>query len=381
MKINRILPSVFAATFFLGFVTPSYSEESAEEVEEAESAEASAPPTSAGLNVTGTIDAFYYRFNQDGESERTWNFSGIRENGVVFQYLPDSSSTDIIQPIFTLGIRFGADRGEAGRDYKINSSQASAGIATPWGSLSYGKQYTVMTNYAWSLVNPIAQGWGVYFNDPLYAGDSFLYGNRNEDDLRLAGANFFLGYDQTGLVYQLQGESYSVELDYIPGGTFSRNDGATRGLGLSKTIGDVTASLAYAKQDSAEDSSNRINKSTGVAWQVLPDVRLSLGRINSEVSFGGRYDMNYGGAGWQANEKLHLSIGLSNYRQNELSALGTGKSKGGAVVAEYAWTANTIWYLEFDRRRYEGADDGLQTVFGNSGKATNVMLGFYRTFN
>lgn len=376
---SRLIYALSYAALCLGFHSVSHASQHDSVLDSADTS--SVPEEPKGLKVSGTIDAFYYRFDQDGETESTWNFSGIRENGLVFQYFHDNESPDFFQPIFTLGVKFGADRGEAGRDYKINSSLASAGVATPWGSLSYGKQYSVMTNYAWSLINPIAQGWGVYFNDPLYAGDSFLYGNRNEDDLKLAGANFFLGYDQTGLIYQFQGDSFSVEFDYIPGGTFSRNDGSTKGLGLSKTLGDLTALAAYAKQDSAEDSSSRTNRAFGFAYQVLPHVRVSVGKLESSVSFGGQYDMQYGGAGWQATEKLHLSIGLSNYKQNEFSGLGAGKSTGGAVVAEYAWTNDTTWYVEFDRRRYQGADDGLQTVFENRGKATNVMVGFYRNFN
>lgn len=365
-----------AMAMALGLAVPARASEPVADTKEPASAEPAVPKP---VVLYGRLDLTYYRYVQDGISTRTWNLNGIRDTVLGLKTAEPEAGSGTVTPVATLELGFGADRGENGRDYRVSVSQAHAGLAGDWGTLTYGRQYTVMTNIAWSVLNPIAQGWGNYFNDLLYAGDTFTHGQRDEADIQAAGSDFFHGYARTGLVYRLQDESYTLEVDYAPGSD-SRGKGKQLGLGGTFVNGGLTVAAAFARQHAANDNSHRDSHVLGAVFAIDERIHLHLARLMSKTSAGSRYTNLYGGATWQASDKLSVSASVSRYRQNAGSVYGAGRSLGFAAVLEYAITDNFAVYLEADRRTLRGADDGLQLALPDAVRTSNVMVGFYTSF-
>jgi predicted porin len=336
--------------------------------------------TGSPLVAYGTLDVMSYRLQDNTGVQRNWNLSGIRETvlGVRTSDAPEGSKDWRFVGNFEAA--FGADRGERGRVYTVVARQVYAGVAGPWGQLTVGRQYNVLTNIAWSTLNPINNGWGIYFNDLLYLGDSFSHRNSNTRDLVDAGANWFLGYTQDGVQYQFKGEGYSMQAEFVPGSTsglFRR--GATTSLAGTRDIGSWTLAGAASRQVTRDGAADRKVGVLGVVYG-RDSVKFYLSRMQSMVSTGARYSVDYGGVGWQANPKLHLSLGLARYRQNGSASFGIGSARGISSVAEYALTPHLNIYAEADYRRHVGGSDGAQAVFAVPGPAKNIMVGLSTSF-
>lgn len=339
------------------------------------------PGTVNPLTFYGTLDVMSYRFQDNSGVQRSWNLNGIRETilGVRTSDPPEGSND--WRGIGQVEAAFGADRGEHARMYTVVARQTFVGVAGPWGQLTLGRQYNVLTNIAWTALNPINNGWGIYFNDLLYLGDSFTHRNNNARDLANAGSNWFLGYTQDGAQYQFKGAGYSVQAEFVPGGSpgglFGR--GATTTLGGTKDLGQWTLAGAASRQVSRDGAADR---KVGVLGGVYgrDSLKLYLSRLESRVSSGARYSVDYGGVGWQANPKLHVSAALARYRQNGAALFGSGSARGISAVAEYALTPHLNVYVETDYRRHVGGSDGAQAVFATPGSARNFMLGLSISF-
>lgn len=325
------------------------------------------------LNFYGNVDAMMYRYALPGFVDSTWSLNGIRENVIGIRTPePSEAANGETRPIVQVELGFGADRGLQGRSYRIASTQVYVGGAGDWGQVTVGQQYNVMTNIAWSLLNPIDNGWGIYFNDLLYIGDTFTYQHQNTGQFATAGANWFMGYLQRGAIYQYKGSNFSVQADYAP------YNGAS-GLGGSYQIGQFQLAAAAMQQSNVDDAGRRRNAVFGGTYE-WDKIKFYLSQMQSQTSSGVKYTIQYGGFGWQAHEKLHLSLAHARYRQNAAAAQGGGSSLGLAFVADYSLTPNTSLYVEADERLHYNGNDGLQTFYSTPTYERNVMVGFSYSF-
>lgn len=343
----------------------------------ADAAEGTANP----LTTYGTLDVMVYRSQDDSGVQRSWNLNGIRETvlGIRTSDAPEDS-TDW-RGIGHLEVAFGAERGERARVYSAVARQAFVGLAGSGGQLTVGRQYNVLTNIAWSTLNPINNGWGIYFNDLLYLGDSFTHQNNTARDLAGAGANWFLSYTQDGLQYQRKGAGYSVQAEFIPGASSSSflKRGATTTVGGTKDIGPWTFAGAASRQITGDGAAERQIQVLGGVYG-RDSVKLYLSRMQSKVSSGARYMVDYGGVGWQANQKFHVSMAVARYQQNNASSFGLGTARGVSGVAEYALTSHLNVYVEADLRRHVDGSDGAQAAFTTPSLARNFMVGLSSSF-
>ncbi|MCG2586481.1 porin [Massilia sp. TS11] len=347
--------------------------------EAAKTGEPEAAPK-AGLDWFASIDAMYYRWaDPHAPSERTWNLNGIRESLVGVKFGEADAAASGLQPLLHIEFGLGADRGEHGRQWTLEPRQTYAGVAGAWGQLTVGQQNNVMTNIAWGVLNPIDNGWGIYWNDLLYMGDSFTDGRADAGALAEAGANWFNGYLQRGLVYQFKGEGFSLQADYMNALKRPGTVGGTLGLGGTWQQGKLTFAGAFTRQRTEDGRAHRQNAVLGAVLDLEP-VKLYLSHMRANNSLGARYHISYGGVGFQASKQLHLSAAYARYRQNSAAAWGSGHAHGVAAVADYALDERTNVYLEADLRRHSGGADGAMAEYKTPGLERNLMFGLAYTF-
>lgn len=325
-----------------------------------------------------TLDAMYYRYDDDinGEISKDWNLNGIRETTVGVRNRESADSP----VIFNYSISFGADRAPEGRQYEATAGLLYFGAKGRWGQVTIGRQDNVMTNIAWSVLNPIAGGWGGYFSDLLYAGEPFTYNNRDATEVLNAGSNFFFGYTQTGVIYRLEGENFTFEADVMPIEAHSGSQSSTYGAGGTYTFGDLLLAGAYAEQAARNDATKRRNKAYGLVYSVTDQIALHLARMHSDTSLGSAYEITYGGGSWRIGDNLHLSAAVADYQQNAAAATGAGKSLGWSLVGEYDLSDKLSVYAAWDTRLIEGGEDGQQVATTSSTRISSAMVGVYYNF-
>lgn len=331
------------------------------------------------VTLYGRLDLMYYRYKQGGVSEDTWNLNGVRDTVLGLKSVDHPVGEAGLTPVFALEVGYGTERGATGRDFSLSTKQALVGFAGDWGKVTYGRQYTVMNNIAWSVLNPLAQNWGINYNDPLYAGDSFTHGSRDRADVLEAGSNFFYGFTQTGLTYQRQDSAYSLEMNLVPGSA-ERGKGRTIGIGGTVVSGSLTVAAAVARQSSALDSASRNNQVLGLVYALDKHINLSLAHLSSRSTGGARHANTYGGFNWRVNDQMTVSALYSRYRQNEGALYGAGRSKGFAAVLEYAINNHLTAYLEADQRSIRGGEDGFALTVDDRLAVRNTMVGLHVSF-
>lgn len=322
------------------------------------------------------LDAMYYRYDYAGDVTRDWELNGIRETVVGVNNAEIAADAAGASLLYSLEVICCAGRGGGKDDFSPGVNLLSAGLRGSWGQLTVGKQDSVMSNIGWSVLNPIAGGWGNNFNDLLYSGDPFTNGNGDADEVLGAGSNFFFGYTQTGLIYQYEDENFSVEADYMPFEVSLSNKAPTYGIGGTYTRGDLQLAGAWARQNARSGSVHRRNAVLGGVYTFTPTLVLHLAHMTSKTSIGSAYDITYGGGSWSASDKLSLSALVSRYQQNAEAAQGEGSSRGLSTVIEYVVGKPTL-YLSWDSRWIEGGDDGLEDDFVDRARVSNVMVGFH----
>lgn len=329
------------------------------------------------VQVYGTLDAMLYNYTVNGDRYINWNLNGVRETTLGFR-TPEAEDPKRFRVVAQVEYALGADRGDHGREYTLESRQIFGGVAGKYGQLTVGQHYNVMTNIAWSQLNPVGQNWGSYWNDLLYLGDTFESGAANRASVGASGSNWFYGFLQRGVSYQFKGQGYSVMAEYAPG--VNNETGSLSSIGGTVEVGKMTLAGAWSRQTNHDDSGRRTNYVIGANYPV-GDFKFYLSHMASRTSEDARYSTEYGGVGWQALPKLHLSAGFARYRQNGNAAMGSGHSNGMLFLAEYALNKRWTLYVEADQRRHFEGYDGLQMDFtGGSGRETNLMTGFYYSF-
>lgn len=74
--------------------------------------------------------------------------------------------------IFQLESGFGSDTGQASYN-SFFGRQAWVGLSGDWGSLTFGRQYNALNNIGWAF-DPLDQGWGNFWSDPLYIAGAIV---------------------------------------------------------------------------------------------------------------------------------------------------------------------------------------------------------------
>lgn len=267
--------------------------------------------------------------------------------------------------IFQLENGFGSDDGRTAYN-ALFGRQAWAGLSGDWGSLTFGRQYNALNNIGWAF-NPLAQGWGNFWSDPLYLGGDIFF-----QDYRI----------NNSLVYQRTVGSVTVQLDYGMGeqpGSMARS--STLGGGVKYQRGPVALGVAYDQRRNADGVGTVRNYSVGGSYAVGAATTY-LGHMGRRESAGGaRFDIAFIGLGYQIMPTLHLSGAYYRYRQrgNVTTqfqdipvALGGGDADSVAMVAEYAFSKRTSVYVEADVVHARGGAVGRETEYWAGAPATDV---------
>lgn len=295
----------------------------------------------------------------------TRNIDGLHQNkseligsGIGNSFLGIAGQEDLgggTTAFFTLEHGIDLDSGTSVDAATFWECQATLGLRTDWGTVSLGRQYNALNNVAWSL-NPLVQGWGVYWSDPVYIGGDIFY-----QDYRI----------DNSIVYQHTTGPVQWQVEYgfgeQPG---SARRGQTLGAGMLYRQGPWAFGLAYDQQRSANGDSVQRTYALGASY-AWAKTTLYTGHLgNRDSANGSAQHISYLGLGYQLGAATHLSGAYYHYRQNRHTTvlnspqvLGQGRAHAVAAVLDYALSERTHLYLEADITRMRGGAVGRETHY------------------
>jgi predicted porin len=267
--------------------------------------------------------------------------------------------------IFQLENGFGSDDGRTSYN-ALFGRQAWVGLSGNWGSLTFGRQYNALNNIGWAF-DPLDQGWGNFWSDPLYIGGDIFF-----QDYRI----------DNSVVYQRTVGPFSVQLDYGAGEQRgSMSHGTTLGGGVKYQQGALALGVAYDQRRSDDGASTVRNYSVGGSY-MIGKATAYLGHMGRRESAGdARYNISFVGLGYPLTPALHLSGAYYRYRQSgDVTTqfqdtpvhLGGGNADSVAFVADYAFSKRTSLYLEADVVHARGGTVGRETEYWAGTPVTDV---------
>ncbi|SOY68528.1 Porin [Cupriavidus taiwanensis] len=260
------------------------------------------------------------------------------------------------QAVFLLENGFGTDDGKTAYN-ALFGRQAYVGLSGDWGALTFGRQYNALNNIGWAF-DPLDQGWGNFWSDPLYTG----------------GDIFFQGYRiNNSVVYKKTLGPVSIQLDYGFGeqpGSPAR--GATFGGGVMYQRGPLAFGVAYDQQRPGTGGNTLHNYSVGASYVVGNATGYAGYMGRRERNPDARFGIAFVGIGYQATPALHLSGAYYRYNQSgnvttqfqsTPIALGSGNADAVSAVADYALSKRTSLFLEADATFARGGTVGRETEY------------------
>ncbi|NSX15077.1 porin [Cupriavidus taiwanensis] len=324
-----------------------------------------------GITVYGIVStAVRYTSNLDGHHH---DQAALVSGGMVGSRFGLKGDEDLgggQHAIFQLEAGIGSDDGRASYQ-ALFGRQAYAGLAGDWGSLTFGRQYNALNNIGWAF-NPLDQGWGNFWSDPLYLGGDIFF-----QDYRI----------NHSVVYKKTAGPLTLQLDYGAGGQAgSLARGATLGGGLMLQQGALALGAAYDQRRSADGGGTVRNYAVGGSY-ASGKATFYLGHMGrresarQQTADGARFDIAFAGLGYQLTPALHLSGAYYRYwqRGNVTTQfqqvpvlLGGGNADSVALVADYALSRRTSLYLEADVVRARGGAVGRETEYWAGTPAAGV---------
>lgn len=309
------------------------------------------------VTVYGILDtAIRHTSNVDGNHHSK---NELVSSGLAGSRLGIRGQEDLgggLKAIFTLEHGIRADTGESAYS-QFWGRQTFVGLSGNWGTLSFGRQYNALNNVGWAF-NPLDQGWGIFWSDPLYVG----------------GDVFFEGYRiDNSLVYRNDFGPVSVQLDYGFGERAgSRSRGSTVGAGALYRSGPLALGVAYDKRRGAVSGADSDTYVLGGSY-AFGDAAVYAGHMrHRERPASARQTISFVGLGYQLTPTMHLSGAYYRYRQNAAVTtqyaatpilLGRGTADALAVVVDYALGKRTSLYLEADAVRARKGAVGRETEY------------------
>lgn len=267
--------------------------------------------------------------------------------------------------IFQLESGFASDDGRASYN-ALFGRQAWVGLSGDWGSLTFGRQYNALNNIGWAF-DPLDQGWGNFWSDPLYIGGDIFF-----QDYRI----------DNSVVYQRTVGPFSVQLDYGAGeqaGSMGR--GTTLGGGVKYQQGPVVLGVAYDQRRSDDGANTLRNYSVGGSYAV-GKATAYLGHMGRRESAGdARFAISFVGLGYQLTPAFDVSGAYYRYQQSgDVTTqfqdtpvrLGGGNADSIALVGDYALSKRTSVYVEADIVHARGGAVGRETEYWAGTPATDV---------
>ena len=320
----------------------------------------------SSVTLYGIVDsAVRYTSNVDGRHHGQLGLVSSGIAGSRFGLKGDEDLGGGNHAIFQLETGFGSDDGRTSYN-AFFGRQAWVGLRGNWGSLTFGRQYNALNNIGWAF-NPLAQGWGVFWSDPVYIGGDIFF-----QDYRI----------NNSVVYQHTVGPFSVQLDYGAGEQpGSMSHGTTLGGGVKYQQGALTLGVAYDQRRSDDGRSTVHNYSAGGAY-AMGRATAYLGYLGRRESANdARYGMAYAGLGYQVTPALHVSGAYYRYQQSGNVTtqfqdvpvhLGSGNADSVALVADYAFSKRTSVYVEADMVLARGGTVGRETEYWAGTPVTDV---------
>lgn len=238
----------------------------------------------------------------------------------------------------------------------IFNRQAYAGLGGKWGSLDFGRQYTV------AFLTTI-------FYDPFGS----RYSNIDPVPAASTGARFNNDVQYAGVFGPV-----TLRAEYALGEVAgSARNGAAQAVGAKYESGPLTLGAAYTKRKPAPAFLDNQNWTAGGAY-ALGDATVFLGYINEKQATNGldtTAKNSWGGALYRITPALALTAA---YYQTKTSAAGLGGKKNMVMLnGTYNLSQNTHLYAEIDNSKLSGT---TATLANNQTTQTGISAGIWHAF-
>jgi predicted porin len=317
---------------------------------------ASAGTAQAQSNVTiyGSIDAGLRNqtnTNANGNGTLTMNSGTYYANRLGFMGSEDLGGG--LRANFTLESGFSTKNGALdNRDNVLFNRVASVGLGGAWGSVDFGRQYTIAFkidtlldpfNHRYTGIVPTSLGNGTTL--PKAATDAGLSPSAS------SGGRFNNDIQYTGTFGPVTARA-EYALGEVAGST---GRGAAQAAGLSYASGPVLAAAAYTQKQNANGFDNKAYLVGG--GYAFGNLKAKLGYSNERQETAAAGDFTnkivWTGASYAISPALELTGAY--YHSKFSSNAGGGKRKLFIVGATYALSKRTRLYADVDVNRYDGA--------------------------
>jgi predicted porin len=241
---------------------------------------------------------------------------------------------------FTLETGFNTGTGRLDVDNTLFNRTAAVGIGGAWGSLDFGRQYTV----AFKTI-------GAY--DPF----SYKYPGIADAVAATAGTRYNNDVQYTGTFGPITARA-EWAFGEVAGDTSA---GANRAIGVSYLAGPVSVGGAYTRLESAAGLDTD-HWTVGGAFKFGP-ARVAVGyqTQEAETATGAETEIKRAWVGGSYAITPAVELTAAYYR-TRLSGTGDAEKDNYMVAATYALSKRTNVYLGFDVQRYDGAGAIIPTT-------------------
>lgn len=313
------------------------------------------------LNHADAAGGSLVRENSGGLSNSRFGFKGTEDLGGG------------MSAFFVLESGFNGNDGTAATAGEIFNRTAAVGLASPFGALSAGLQYTAMYDIL-EQYDPMIYAQQYTWFPTTGSADSFSFKARLPNSVKYV--------DKIG--------GWTAIADYSFGGTTSFQSSAAYGAGLEYDMGTFAAALAYDYRNGAIDSSNNWTKSRN--WSASFRQEVGDGTLlggyehylyNPTKSASVSSALGFGGFRYRFTSAFTLTTALY-YQMNRTADVSN--SWMGVVSGDYALSKRTDLYATVAYAASTRNGDGSFTPVGVTDATafadnqTGVTLGIRHRF-
>lgn len=324
--------------------------------------------------LAGAVDVYAGRMQMAGDAQRT---SVVNSGGLTTSWFGVKGSEDLgggLKAIFNLESGINLDTGASASATKLFDRAANVGLQASWGSVTLGRQTTVLADVV-GAVDPLGSRFASFNPNVSIAA---LSAHRLATEFGPSGSTTGAYRLDNSVKYVGRFSDFSVRAMHAFGEQAGNSSNlSSSGLGAGYQAGAYTAALAYAQFKNAAGLT--LKGYLGGVSALLGGSKLSLtyGSHEAETSSTAKTRNRTLGLGATVPLSGEIDLVLAAYqvKRTRTAAVDDGFNRMVSFL-EYKLSKRTKLYAELDYTRWKNAYQGA----GFKDTASGLSLGILHTF-